>query len=242
MPLAPSFDTFGWFARNADLYMSVAELLLPGSDFTAARLLRIPEQEAMLAGTTEQNAYADALQLVQDVIGGATGIQLNALDIEERYWCLRKLQAHEAWQSHGAWISAAERNLGPGVKERFAFGTTIDDETVVAEASKRAALTRELTDLIGNDSLVVMPTVPGAAPLAAASFEDIQDYRERAIRLLCLSGLTGLPQLTLPIASADCAPFGVSLIGPKGSDRALLSIGAQIIGRAGTDGAEPWTR
>ena len=242
MHLAPSFDTFGWFARNADLYMSVAELLLPGSDFTAARLLRIPEQEAMLAGTTEQNAYADALQLVQDVIGGATGVQLNALDIEERYWCLRKLQAHEAWQSHGAWISAAERNLGPGVKERFAFGTTIDDETVVAEASKRAALTRELTDLIGNDGLVVMPTVPGAAPLAAASFEDIQDYRERAIRLLCLSGLTGLPQLTLPIASADCAPFGVSLIGPKGSDRALLSIGAQIIGRAGTDGAEPWTR
>ncbi|MDA4847207.1 amidase [Hoeflea poritis] len=242
MPLAPSFDTFGWFARNTDLYITVAELLLPASDFTASRLLRIPEQEAMLAGTTEQNAYADALRLVQDVVGGATGLQLTALDIEERYWCLRKLQAREAWESHGAWISAAERNLGPGVRERFAFGTTIDDETVNSETAKRTALTDELADLIGNDGLVVMPTVPGAAPLAAASFEDIQDYRERAIRLLCLSGLTGFPQLTLPVASVDCAPFGISLMGPKGSDRSLLDIGRKIIDRASENGTDPWTR
>ncbi|WP_246660599.1 amidase [Nitratireductor sp. XY-223] len=242
MPLAPSFDTFGWFARDIELYTTVAELLLPPSQFSPARLLRLPEQEAMLAGTAEQNAYADALQLVQETAGGAVEAGLETLDIEARYWCLRKLQAHEAWQNHGAWISAADRDLGPGVKERFAFGSTIDDETVAAETAKRAALSAELGDLIGDDGLVVMPTVPGAAPLAAASFDDIQDYRERAIRLLCLSGLTGFPQLTLPVASVECAPFGISLMGPKGSDRALLSIGRQIINSASRNGKDPWTR
>ncbi|WP_419908567.1 amidase [Hoeflea sp.] len=242
MPLAPSFDTFGWFARDIGLYTTVAELLLPDGSLKPARILRLREQESMLAGTTEQNAYADALQVVQGVTGIAQETDLTTIDIEARYWCLRKLQAYEAWQNHGAWISAAERNLGPGVKERFAFGGTIDDETVSEETARRSDLTQELGDLIADDGLVVMPTVPGAAPLADASFEDIQDYRERAIRLLCLSGLSGFPQLTLPVASVDCAPFGISLMGPRGSDRALLSIGRRIIDAASTNGADPWIR
>jgi len=83
--------------------------------------------------------------------------------------------------------------------------------------------------LLADDGLIIMPTVPGAAPEAKASFEAVQTYREQALRLLCHSGLSGLPELTLPLSSVQSAPFGLSLLGPRGSDRALLALGNRIL-------------
>ncbi|TIT51654.1 MAG: amidase, partial [Mesorhizobium sp.] len=88
---------------------------------------------------------------------------------------------------------------------------------------------RELAERLGEDGVLVLPTVPGAAPLKAASFDDLQAYRERALKLLCLSGLSGFPQITLPLGQVDGAPFGLSLLGPKGSDRQLIALAARIL-------------
>ena len=49
------------------------------------------------------------------------------------------------------------------------------------------------------------------------------------MRLYCLSGLSGFPQLTLPLGTVDSAPFGISLIGPTGSDLALIRFGREIL-------------
>ena len=229
MPLAQSFDTFGWFTRDIDLYLEIGKLLLPDSGARFSRILRLPEQEAMLAGTAEMDAFETAAKSVEDIVGSATPAEISTLDIEQRYWTFRKIQSYEAWQAHGAWISAAERNLGPGVKDRFAFGSDISDAVYADETAEQKKLQNEFADLIADNGLIIMPTVPGAAPLAAASFEAVQDYRERALRLLSLSGLTGFPQLTLPLSTVSDAPFGLSLMGPRGSDRALLEIGSKIM-------------
>jgi amidase len=42
-----------------------------------------------------------------------------------------------------------------------------------------------------------------------------------------LASIAGLPQVSLPLAETDGCPFGVSLIGPRGSDRALLAAAVQ---------------
>jgi amidase len=97
------------------------------------------------------------------------------------------------------------------------------------ETERRDAFRVELAGLLGDDGVLVLPTVPGAAPLKAASSDDQQAYRERALRLLCLSGLSGFPQITLPLGKVDGAPFGLSLLGPKGSDRRLIALGARIL-------------
>jgi amidase len=54
-------------------------------------------------------------------------------------------------------------------------------------------------------------------------------FRERAIRLLCWSGLSGFPQLSLPLGSVDGAPFGLSLLAPAGGDLALIRLGRRIL-------------
>jgi amidase len=150
---------------------------------------------------------------------------------DELYWCFRRLQAFEAWREHGPWISAGGR-LSPGVEERFGFGRTIDAKVAATEAARRLAFRAELGALLGNNGFLVLPTVPGAAPLAAGTPEQFQAYRERALHLLCLSGLSGFPQITLPIGAIDGAPFGLSLLGPSGSDVALIRLGRKILDAA----------
>ena len=54
-----------------------------------------------------------------------------------------------------------------------------------------------------------------------------------AFRILCIAGLTGLPQVSLPLASREGAPLGLSLIGPAGSDRSLIALAARIAARHG---------
>ena len=47
--------------------------------------------------------------------------------------------------------------------------------------------------------------------------------------LLCIAGLGGLPQVSLPLAMLDGLPLGLSLVGPRGADTALLEL-ARVLG------------
>ena len=123
------------------------------------------------------------------------------------------------------------RRFGPGVKERFEFGATVDREHAACRGQCAASPSApNCSSMLGNDGFLVLPTVPGrgAAEERAASSE-MQAYRERALRLLCLSGLSGFPQITLPLGKVDGAPFGISLLGPPDSDMALIRLGRRIL-------------
>ncbi|RWE76220.1 MAG: amidase [Mesorhizobium sp.] len=234
MKLASSFDTFGWFADDIETYETVGKLLL-GRDLhqhPLNRPLSIRWLDAFVMGPAEAAQYARMKALAAAVIGQPVETEYAFASFpDELYWCFRRLQAFEAWREHGPWISAGGR-LSPGVEERFAFGRTIDAKTAAAEAARRLAFRAELGALLGNNGFLVLPTVPGAAPLAASTPEQFQTYRERALHLLCLSGLSGFPQITLPIGSVDGAPFGLSLLGPSGSDVALIRLGRKILDAA----------
>jgi len=71
--------------------------------------------------------------------------------------------------------------------------------------------------------------VPCAAPRSDSTAEEFGAFRERAIRLLCWSGLSGFPQISLPLGAVHGAPFGISLLGPAGSDMALIRLGRRVI-------------
>lgn len=233
MPLAPSFDTFGWFAKDGETYERVAKALLPAASGNSSyRALRLSALDGLLLGEAEAAEYARIAAQVAEVIGEASEAAPLSQSIDDLYWTFRKLQSYEAWAMHGPWISAKERHLGPGVKERFEFGSTISSEAAGAETEKRDALRSELALMLGNDGLLVLPTVPGAAPLSDIGFDALQDYRERALRLLCLSGLSGFPQITIPLGTVDGAPFGISLLGPAGSDMALIGLARTILEHA----------
>jgi Asp-tRNA(Asn)/Glu-tRNA(Gln) amidotransferase A subunit family amidase len=74
---------------------------------------------------------------------------------------------------------------------------------------------------------VVLPTVPGPAPLRTASPAEIDDVRARTLRISCLSPIAGAPAISIPL-DAPGAPLGFCLIGAPGTDFALLSVAARF--------------
>jgi amidase len=237
MPLAPSLDTFGWFARDAETYEAVAKVVLGGDRHRSplTRPMRIEALDLLVAGPAEAAEHERLSHLVAGVTGAPQPVGPVRQGLDELYWCFRTIQAQEAWAMHGKWISSANRGLAPAVEERFRFGATVSRAEVLAEGVRRKAFRTALADLLGEDGFLILPTVPGPAPKSAGTPEDFASFRERALRLLCWSGLSGFPQVTLPLGSVAGAPFGISLLGPRDSDRALISLGATILDAAGQD-------
>ncbi|MRN66850.1 amidase [Brucella sp. 10RB9213] len=237
MPLAPSLDTIGWFARDIALYEKVGAVLLgdDAQEFKLTQLLYMPVLEQLLLGQAETDAYRAMFAKVRPHFANLKAASQPTLSIDELYLAFRQIQGAEAWENHGAWISSGNRQLGPGIADRFAYGAEMTPDMVKNQRARRAHFAEEFEAIIGESAVLALPTVPGAAPLTGEPFEALQAYREQALRLLCLSGLSGLPQITLPLGSLrpggtmHDAPFGISFIGPRGSDRALIALAQTII-------------
>jgi amidase len=48
------------------------------------------------------------------------------------------------------------------------------------------------------------------------------------MRLTCMAGLAGLPQMTLPVGTVTDCPVGLSLIGWPGGDEVLLDLAVSL--------------
>ena len=233
LDLSPSLDTCGFFARDTATFAKVADVLLgtlaadpqplPGTP----RLLWPSEVWALLAPEVAQAAGAAAEQ-VQAVLGRSVPVDVVQDDFETMFWHFRYLQGREAWMTDGPLIERYAPPLGPGVADRFAWSREVSDAQVGAARSFRESYASRITDLLGHDGVLLMPTMPDVAPLRSASEASLEDYRNRATRMLCIAGLARLPQLSLPLIRRDGVPMGLSLVGPRGSDRSLVALAERL--------------
>jgi amidase len=81
-----------------------------------------------------------------------------------------------------------------------------------------------MAQLLSGNAILVLPTLPGIAPLLNTPAAELEDYRGRAMSLLCIAGLARLPQVNLPVARLDGCPLGLSLIAARGGDIMLLAL------------------
>ncbi len=233
--LSPSLDTCGWFARDLAAFARVADVLLGADEKplpAAVRLLLPTDLWAVL--TPEVHALlAPAQRRWEVALGPATAVRaVPGGELDTLVGHYRHIQGREAWLTHGRFISRYQPPLGPGVAERFAFGAQVTNDQVAAATTFRARFRQQLHTLLGTDGVLVLPTMPDVAPLRSELEPALDAYRQRAMRLLCVAGMAGLPQLSLPWAARLGAPLGFSVVGPAGSDRSLVAL-AQRINAAG---------
>lgn len=225
MPLCESLDTCGFFAQDIATFARVADVLL-GTDgdplpaspklLLAADLFELPTPEA-------RAALAPAVARIEAVFGKAVPVDVADRPLSDLYWAFRYVQGWEAWQADGALIEQYGLQLGPDVAGRFAFSKAVTHAQFEASNAVRREFTAHLDRLLGHDSVLVLPTMPDIAPLRTTPMESLEDYRTAAAHTLCLTPLSGFPQISLPLAGRAGAPLGISLIGPKGSDRSLIA-------------------
>ncbi|MFW8746093.1 amidase, partial [Mesorhizobium japonicum] len=89
---------------------------------------------------------------------------------------------------------------------------------------------RERLEALLEDRVLVLPAASSAAPALGS---DLEAARAATMRLTCIAGLTGRPGLSVPAlrvpgpAGGD-APVGLGLVGPRGSDLALVDLGVAL--------------
>ena len=232
LDLAPSLDTCGWFAREAQTFARVADVLLGADPQPLPAQVRLlwPADVWALLDPAVRAALDGAVQHVQSLLGTAAPVDAVLESFDAMYWNFRYIQGREAWMTDGPLIERHAPPLGPGVAERFAWSRAVTDEQVAIARAFRARYQHHLGQLLGHDGVLVMPTMPDIAPLRSAPESSLEDYRNRAIQMLCIAGLTGFPQVSMPLAQRDGAPLGLSLLGPAGSDRSLIALTEGIAG------------
>jgi amidase len=230
-PLAPSFDTCGWFAGDAGVFERVGRTLL-GDDAPAPRpeRLLIAQDAFAIAGEAVARALRSALDKVATLVGMAEPVMVGDEPLARWMDYFRFLQGAEAWACHGEWITREKPALGPGVKERFAWAATVSPDDVARAKMRREEIARRMAEMLRERTVLALPSAPGIALLRNSPPEVLDDLRARALPILCIAGLARLPQVSLPLAQLDGCPLGLSLIGARGNDTLLLELAARLMG------------
>jgi amidase len=139
------------------------------------------------------------------------------------------LRPREIWAALGPWIREAHPQFGAKTAARFAAV----EQAAAADTSKaqafRDAGRRKVADLLGGDGVLLLPTVPTIAPKKGIGDAEAPALRERIFRLTCLSSMLGFPEVTLPRATVEGCPMGLSLLAPQGGDAMLLAAAAKVV-------------
>lgn len=226
--LAKSFDVAGWFARDAALLERVGQVLFGAEAVVAPGEVLLAEDAVAMLDNTADGALQPALVRITAAMGAPRMVTVSAEGLPQWFQAFRVLQGAEIHAQLGDWVKQAQPKLGPGVRERMAWVSTITADEVAHAQAVRDAARRQMDALLADNAVLVLPTVSGIAPLLNTPAAEIDDFRARAMSLLCIAGLAGLPQVSLPLAKVWGCPLGVSLIAAPGNDALLLALARRI--------------
>ena len=215
MPMAPSFDTIGWFARDAAMLRRVGEVYFGPITPTRPRRLLL----AMDALALCEPRVADALRAA---LPQAEPITLYAEGVAHWLDTFRPLQLGELNATHATWALAPGRNLSPAVRERMELSTTVTDAAIARAWPQREALAARIHALLADGTMLLLPTAHDLPPHRPAGVQAQITFRERTLALTCVASLCRLPQVSMPVARVDGVPVGLSLLAAPMQDAALL--------------------
>lgn len=228
-PYCESMDVLGFVANNATAFKRVAkELLKKDQQKTPFTKLLIatdcfdalsPDVKATLEPPTQ--FIADKLECVEEIVLAPEGL-------DKWTETFRIVQGYEVWESYGGFINKYRPRLSPGPKERLQWASKITLQEYHQAYKKMGEIKEYLEKLIPPGNLLVLPTASSVAPLKSAPQDEINYLRGQSSKLLCVSPLAGIPQVTIPLVKQHNVPLGISLIGARDTDLELANFAANL--------------
>jgi amidase len=228
---APSYDTIGWFARDADLLARVGALLLQRA-IPAARPSRlvIAEDAFEVADASVAATLRPLVARVAALVGNTTSVQLAPTGLAAWSEQQQVLQGREAWETVREWIEQVNPRFSFEVAERYLMARAFSNTAAEAAQTLREVIRQRMATVLADGVVVCLPTTPAPAPRRGERSSARRELRIRLGMLTCIAGTTGAPQVSLPLAEVDGLPVGLSLLGARGTDEVLLAFAREVAG------------
>ncbi|MCW8306465.1 amidase [Acidiphilium sp. PA] len=220
--LAPSFDTPGWFARDAATMLRIGEALLPPAKPLSTVFLKVGP-----AFANADPAVSAALEAIIEQLGPMPAIDPAPEGLDVILAAQRAVRDRETWATLGGFIET-NPTLDPVIAGRFAATKAATAAAAEAGLLVRRSFTARMNALLEGGAILVLPTSPCPAPRRDADQPSLEIVRDRTIRVGIIAAFPGLPELTIPVARVDGAPVGLSFIAGPGRDLALLELAADL--------------
>src|SRR5438034_2479073 len=190
MPQAPTSDTTGWFARDADIFARVSAVMLGEAipDALPHRLLIAGDVFASAEPATEA-ALQPVLGKLVRLIGDAGEAVLAPPGLAAWHRAQTTLQPHEAWQTFAEWIERANPCFQFSVARNLVIGSQIPASELAHAALVHEEARGHLRRLLPEGTILCLPTTPFPAPLCGQPLSVTGALR---FRIICLCAHGGL--------------------------------------------------
>lgn len=248
LPMAQSFDTVGWFAKDPKTLRQVGHALLqlPYSDSKQPRRVLIADDCFKLSLIPNEDVVGAVIRSVQKLLGRQVLQYINLGDFIRRNvpslkelekeisngspigaltllrTAMQLLQRWEFKENHQEWLENAKPDLSSDIAARVQAALDMKGDQVSLVQQIRNEARFAINDLLKNDTILVMPTVPDIPPKLGIKADFPDEFRARAFDLLSVSGMSGCCQVSVPVGEYNNVPTAVSLLAKRGSDRFLL--------------------
>ena len=234
-PLSPAFDTVGLFAADLGL-LSVAFDVIAGTEAQAQHMEGAAESGKTIdlsligafAGGDAQDQVMDRLAAVPNLAVTSTNGPALVELIDECAPIYDFVRRYEAFEVHRELIAGGADDYQPGVRAKILFGQDLAGEEYLENLDALARLRTRAVTIFDSADFLLTPAIDGPV----IRWEDIMtDSAAKFMHYSMPFNVLGWPALTIPVADGIVPqelPESVQLVGPPGSDRALLSFAAQL--------------
>jgi amidase len=225
LPQAPSSDTTGWFARDAGTFAKVSTVMLgePIPASLPSRLL-VAVDAFGFADPEVAEALRPMVARLSAIVGSSCEEIMAPQGLSVWARAQRSLQPVEAHATFREWLDRSNPRLAFSVAKSLVMGSMTPQADQVWAALMRQEARARLRHLLPVGTILCLPTTPFPAPPTGQPLSVLDPLRDRITCLCAQGGLAGHPQVSLPGATVDGLPVGLSIIGSRGSDAALVAV------------------
>lgn len=219
-PLAPRLDAVGLLARGPEAIRKCLDVLMPGAAAPLGGWVQGPVADLAPPVAAAMARCAEALART---LGPGHALALPDLAaLRADAFLLTEIEAVDAL--------GAEPGLSAGLSRLIDYGRGVAPERAVDTRARLDAEGAPLRAELGPDTVLLLPTV------AQPAFAQGAPAPRGQADFTALANVAGLPALALPVPG-DGPPVSAQLVGPPGSARALVELGARLMQEMAPQGA-----
>ncbi|GAB4845309.1 Translocon at the outer membrane of chloroplasts 64 [Ancistrocladus abbreviatus] len=249
IPVCPSLDTIGCFAKDPNVLRQVVHVLLQ-LQFTGQHnprqmliaddcfeLIKIPiDRVSQPVIRSMEKLYGrqilkhenlgDYISSKAPTLKAFCSKQINVAaqtsPLRSLAHAMQLLLRHEFTQNHQEWINSVKPSLDPVITAQMQNVQDMSEIEIQKLHSIRDEVRSALNSLLKDDGILVIPTSADPPPKLGGKEILSEDFENRLFCLSSVASMSGCCQVTVPLGYHDKCPVSVSFIARHGGDRFLI--------------------